>query len=297
MSKNGLNKLWWLFFPLLLFPSCVTMEQDILRLNDQATTLTARVTKLEESVSNNIDSRLALIRERQAEIGDEIDKMRQEIQVLSGRVEDNYHLVKRSVERDTTEQDAMQATMSDLGRRVAETEIRLKHIHKYLGLEPPDRLREPDSKKDPLETKGPAPQPGVLEKKPESPKGPTSPEDQAYELTLATYRDGQYEKAIAGFKVFLKEYPGSDLADNAQFWVGECYMALKQYEQAILAYQEVIKKYPKGNKVPNAMLRQALAFYEIKDKISSRLLLKKIIKKHPNSSEAKIAKAKLKTIK
>jgi TolA-binding protein len=49
--------------------------------------------------------------------------------------------------------------------------------------------------------------------------------------------------------------------------------------------------------VPNAMLRQALAFYEIKDKISSKLLLKKIIKKYPNSSEAKIAKIKLKTFK
>jgi TolA-binding protein len=59
----------------------------------------------------------------------------------------------------------------------------------------------------------------------------------------------------------------------------------------------VIKKYPQGNKVPSAMLRQGQAFYQIKDKISSRLLLKKIIKKYPNSSEAKIAEAKLKTMK
>ena len=72
---------------------------------------------------------------------------------------------------------------------------------------------------------------------------------------------------------------------------------VKQYEQAILSYQEVIKKYPKGNKVPNALLRQAMAFLEIKDKTSSRLLLKKIIKKYPRSSEAKIAKKKLATIK
>jgi len=74
-------------------------------------------------------------------------------------------------------------------------------------------------------------------------------------------------------------------------------MILKQYEQAILAFQRVIKKYPKGNKVPNAILRQALAFYEIKDKTSAKLLLKKLIKKYPKSNEAKIAKAKLRTIK
>jgi len=45
------------------------------------------------------------------------------------------------------------------------------------------------------------------------------------------------------------------------------------------------------------MLRQALAFYQINDSTSCRLLLKKIIKKYPHSSEARIAKAKLKTIK
>ena len=74
-------------------------------------------------------------------------------------------------------------------------------------------------------------------------------------------------------------------------------MALKQYEQAILAFQDVIKKYPKGNKVPGAYLKQAMAFLAIKDKTSSSLLLKKIIKNYPKSNEAKIAQAKLRTLK
>jgi tol-pal system protein YbgF len=130
-----------------------------------------------------------------------------------------------------------------------------------------------------------------------APQEQKSPETELYESSLAQYREGKYEEALAGFESFLKKYPQNELADNAQFWTGECYMAMGKYEQAILAYQEVIKNYPKGNKVPNAMLRQALAFYEINDKISSSLLLKKIIKNYPDSTEAKIAEAKLKTIK
>ncbi|MDY7035628.1 MAG: tol-pal system protein YbgF, partial [Thermodesulfobacteriota bacterium] len=117
-----------------------------------------------------------------------------------------------------------------------------------------------------------------------------------YDISLASLKKEKYEEAMNGFQNFLKKYPKSDRADNAQFWIGECYMALKEYEQAILAYQNVIKKYPKGNKVPNAMLRQAAAFLEIKDKTSYRLLLKKLIKKYPKSNEAKIAKKRLKTI-
>jgi len=125
---------------------------------------------------------------------------------------------------------------------------------------------------------------------------PITPKPSSYAQTLELYENEKYEEAIAGFKNFVKKYPKSDLADDAQFWIGESYMALKQYEQAILAFQIVKKKYPKGNKVPNAILRQALAFYEIKDKTSARLLLKRLIKKYPKSSEAKIAKAKLRTM-
>ena len=95
----------------------------------------------------------------------------------------------------------------------------------------------------------------------------------------------------------MKKYPKSDLADNAQFWIGEAYFSLRQYEQAILAYNDVIKRYPKGNKIPNALLRQSLAFIEINDKTSARLLLRKIIKEYPNSSEAKIASKKMESLK
>jgi tol-pal system protein YbgF len=126
---------------------------------------------------------------------------------------------------------------------------------------------------------------------------PRSEELDLYDTSMASFKEGKYEDAMQGFETLLKKYPNSDRADNAQFWIGECYMGIKQYEKAILAYQEVIKKYPKGNKVPSAMLRQAIAFLEIKDKTSTRLLLKKIINKYPDSSEAQIAKKKLQALK
>ena len=149
------------------------------------------------------------------------------------------------------------------------------HLHDYLGLRAKDEGEIP---------KGPS-------------KDSASGEKRFYDLAYAHYRAGKYDLALSGFNNFLSRYPDSKLADNAQFWIGECFMGLKAYEKAILAYQDVIKKFPKGNKVPNALLRQAGAFLEIRDKTSSRLLLKKIIEKYPNSSEAKTARKKLKTLK
>lgn len=280
---------------LLISSSCVTTQDDVQYLNDRIVALSDQVNKIQQSMqeklSGDLDSNVASVRTSQAELGAEMDRLREEVQRLSGRVEENGHLVRRAVEKDTTEQDTVKASVTDLGQRTAELEGTVKQIQQYLALESASKPKKPVASKPPLEVKEPTSQPSS------APQEQKSPETELYESSLAQYREGKYEKALAGFESFLKKYPQNELADNAQFWTGECYMAMGKYEQAILAYQEVIKNYPKGNKVPNAMLRQALAFYEINDKISSSLLLKKIIKNYPDSTEAKIAEAKLKTIK
>ncbi len=286
-NKNFAVKYCPILFSFLLLSSCITTKEDILYLNNQIVALNAKVNKMDEKISGDLNA----IHENQAESVSETDKIKGELQDLSGRVADNRELVRRAVERDTTEQDSMKATVHDLSQRIAELEAKVTQIYEYLGLEGTAGIPEQGALKPPLEAKEPAKKLPVTEEK------DVLSDKEFYDKTLTTYKEGKYEEAVTGYKIFIKKYPKSDLADNAQFWIGESYMALKQHEQAILAYQEVIKKYPKGNKVPNAMLRQALAFYEIKDKKSARILLKRIIKKYPGSNEAKIAKAKLTTIK
>jgi len=273
--------------------------------NDQIVALNKRVDGLQGTIESKLDSRLVSIREHQAKTDIEIDNIRDEMQQISGGLDENNRLVKHAIERDTSAQDAMKASVTDLKGRVSELEIKVKQLSAYLGLESDaqqqgkDLIKKaPNEKKAPVAAQKPVTQAQVIKQPdPDIKKPEVSPEQRQYDSTLALYRKEKYEEAIADFKNFIKKYPKSPLADNAQYWIGESYMILKQYEQAILAFQRVIKKYPKGNKVPNAILRQALAFYEIKDKTSAKLLLKKLIKKYPKSNEAKIAKAKLRTIK
>jgi len=267
LSKNAICTGVLFAFSLLLWPACVATQHDVLALNRQIQMLSKEIVYLKAD------------REKRAEAMVELDSIRQEIQRLSGAQEENKHLIKHVIERDTSEQTARDARLEAL-------EKRLDPLYQSLNQDPQPKQIKP-------KTSGSVtpPPPRTIEEKSQL------PENTLYEATLTTYHAEKYQEAIAGFAGFLKTYPKSKLADNAQFWIGESYMALKKYDQAIVAFQDVIEKYPDGNKVPNAMLKQALAFYEIKDAISSRAILKRIIKKYPDSAEAKLAEAKLKTIK
>ncbi len=84
-----------------------------------------------------------------------------------------------------------------------------------------------------------------------------------YEQAFGLYREGQYQGGIDRFQAFLQNYPSSDYADNALFWIGECHFQLGDYERAVLTFEDVVKRYPDENKVPDALYRQGIALVEI----------------------------------
>lgn len=271
-----------IFISLLLFcSSCAYNQEYIKYTNDQIAALQKTTAELKKSSASKMDT----INSNQAAIMVEIDALKSDIQKLSGRVDDNEHLIKYNLEKELGAQDSTGAKITE---RLDRLERIVNQQSRYLNLEPaPDQVSNNSSGTNVSETN-----PATLSATTNKPKDVA-----LYESNLALFRNEQYDQALSGFKTFLDTYPKSDLADNAQYWIGECLMALKQYEPAILAFNEVIKKYPNGNKVPNAMLRQAIAMQEINDPTSTKLILKKLIKAYPNSPEAEIAEKKLATMK
>jgi len=128
-------------------------------------------------------------------------------------------------------------------------------------------------------------------------KGVSTRAGDLYKDAYEIYQKGDYEGARRKFEAFLKQYPNTELSDNAQFWIGESYFGKKDYEKAILEYEKAIAKYPEGDKIPAALLKQALAFLELGDKTNGRNLLKKVIERYPQSEQADMAKKRLDTIK
>lgn len=122
-----------------------------------------------------------------------------------------------------------------------------------------------------------------------------SPDAEEYRVALQAFQEQRYDNALQQFRLYQRKYPLSELADDAQYWIGESYFVQKDYNRAILEFNDVLK-YRGGDKVPAALFRQAQAFLEIGDKTDARLILQKLSNDHPNSYYARQAQKQLQTL-
>lgn len=124
-----------------------------------------------------------------------------------------------------------------------------------------------------------------------------APDRARYERILALFREGDLEGARQGFSAFLAEYPNSDLAPNARYWLGETYYGKKDYRKAIDAYDKVELDYPGSEKVPAAILKKGYAYLALKDKKRASSAFKQVVTLYPKSPEAGKASDKLAQLK
>lgn len=115
----------------------------------------------------------------------------------------------------------------------------------------------------------------------------------AFNLAYNDYLNAKYELAAAGFQRFAKDFPGSSLAPNAQYWLGESYYNLKDYGRATQTFEFLVAEYPGNEKTPAALYKLGLATAEMGDLTKSRKNLKRVVEEFPASDESRLAKNKL----
>jgi tol-pal system protein YbgF len=230
-----------------------------------------------EQLKNEFETYSQELRKQSAGLRAMLEEMNEDIRILSGRLEEMEYSINKQQQNAAELENKRAEKLDRLAERVDENSDRLSRMDQYLNLE--------SSKK----------RAAVVA--PSAPAKKASSEDDLYRSAKQAFDQGDFEAARKGFQNFIKQYPNSKNADNAQFWIGEIYYREKWYEKAILEYQNVLEKYPKGNKAPAALLKQGLAFSNIGDTTNAKLILQELNRKYPKSNEAKVAAEKLKTLK
>jgi tol-pal system protein YbgF len=129
-----------------------------------------------------------------------------------------------------------------------------------------------------------------------APSGPAPSADTLYSNGLRDITSGKYDLARSEFQDYLKYYADTDLASNAQFYLGEIAYSQKQFDQAVSEYDKVLSNYPKSFKLAPARLKKGMALIELGQKTSAVRELREVVKRYPGTEEDRRARAKLKEL-
>jgi tol-pal system protein YbgF len=125
---------------------------------------------------------------------------------------------------------------------------------------------------------------------------PAPSADTLYSNGLRDITSGKYDLARSEFADYLKYYGETDLASNAQFYLGEIAYSQKQYSQAAAEYEKVLTNYPKSFKLAPARLKKGMALIELGQKAAGVKELREVVKRYPGTEEERRARAKLKEL-
>jgi tol-pal system protein YbgF len=234
--------------------------------------LSTKISEFEKNLGNE-DIQL---RTEYAKLNAGIETLKDDVQLLKGRLEESEFMLQERLNAAENADKGTQILFDKLSINLNQLEARLKYIEQYLNLESAGSR-------------------SVSKELSQTAEKTLSDQDR-YVAAKQAFDQGDFEAARSDFESIIKDFPKSEHADNAQFWIGEIYYREKWYEKAILEYQKVIENYPKGNKVPASLLKQGFAFISLGDKANARLILKELSQKHPETNEGKIALQKLKEL-
>lgn len=276
-----MKKYFWVFLLAagFVFWGCATTDdlkrtrQDV---DQKVASLKEETGRLQKGLDESRDVEKAL-RKNQADTGADLTELREQIMKLRGTTEE----LRRDLDNLKAERKEKDAKLKDIS-------LRIGFIENFIGVGKKFEQGEAVARKE--EKKGNANRNG------KNGKNGNNGKSDSYSLAYRDFKNGRYEDARRGFQKYLEKNPNTDLSDNAQFWIGESYYLENNYERAILEYEKVIKNFPDGDRVPHALLKQGLSFLNLGDEDSGKLLLQQLVKDYPNTSQAKIAKAKLKEL-
>jgi len=142
-------------------------------------------------------------------------------------------------------------------------------------------------------TGDPSVAPTGVQPAPTQPSGSGVSPGKAYDAAFNDYTGGQYDLAIQGFEFYIREFPTSPRADDAQLGIGNSYYALGNYKEAVTAYQKVISDYGQTDSVPQAYYKLGLSYEGMKLPDLARRAYETVIKSHPSAPDATLARQRL----
>src|SRR5262247_651869 len=212
----------------VIFLSLTAVAQS----KDQREKIDRMATQIED-----LKTELVLLQRQTQTMQDTFNKTMGELNTLIVQMSDNISAIRRAQSSVSTSSSETATQVAAMGERVTATNQRMERLSEQFA-----QLRK------------------VIEDIPKAPTFTQLTPGNAEQLFAAAYSDysrGNFDLAMSEFKQYVEIYPTSELADNAQYWIGEILYAQKKLPAAVAELEKVATMSPNGDKAPVALYKRA----------------------------------------
>ncbi|MDP3844964.1 MAG: tol-pal system protein YbgF [Pseudomonas sp.] len=117
-----------------------------------------------------------------------------------------------------------------------------------------------------------------------------------YDASFELIKTKDFDKASQAFEAFLRKYPSSQYAGNAQYWLGEVNVAQGRLQAAGQAFAKVSQNYPSHTKVPDSLYKLGDVELRLGNLDKAKGIFQQVIAQYPTSSAAQLAQRELKRL-
>ncbi len=252
-----------LLLALILLPLTVAAQSK-----DQREKIDRMAAQIEE-----LKTELVLLQRQTQTMQETFNKTTGELNTLIVQMSDNISAIRRAQSSVSTNSNEAVAQVTAMGERITATNARMERLSEQFA-----QLKK------------------LIEDIPKAPTFTQLTPGNAEQLFAAAYSDysrGNYDLAMSEFKQYVEIYPSSELADNAQYWIGEILYAQKKLPEAVAEFEKVKAVNPNGDKTTVALYKRGLILLEMEKKEDAVAQFHAIFKEYPKTKEGELATQQL----
>ena len=240
---------------------------------------------------------IRMLQESQQQLRQVLDGLTETLKVLNTRLDNDASRVQKSFADQKLIVEGVAETSRILREKADETNVRLSSMTQELqalrqtmaSMPSPTAPAPTQPGTDPVAGEPGAATPPTGAALPPANVSPTQMWDRVY----AVYTAGQFDLAVEGFQSYIRTFPTSPQADDAQLYIGHSLYSAGKYAEAVTALQKVISGYPQSDSVPAAYYKLGLTYEAMKQFEPARRAFETVIKSHPGAYESTLAKQAL----
>ena len=238
----------------------------------------------------------------QQQVVSAVDQLTATLKAINARIDDQAGTTRKSFADQKLAVDQFGGDLRVVRERIDENNVRITSLAQEveaLRLAIPQFPQAPAVSADPgaaaagTSPDSPVPAPAT----PPVALAPGMSPQRLYNTALADFTAGQWALCIDGFSTYLRSFARTDLGDDAQWYIGECYQQDGKFQEAVDAYNRVIANFPKGDRVPDAYYKRGVALGAMGQTDRARESFETLMKTYPDHDMSRMAKQALDRLK